>query len=67
MICEKGRTSRTGLLHEVAIKLETTVNDVLSALHVLTGCDTTNKICSKSAALKTAEAGIKHLGKHLLM
>ena len=58
MICGKDETTRAVPLHEVATKLETTVIDVLPALHALTGCDTTSKICSKNAALKTAETGI---------
>ena len=58
MIYGKGETTRAVPLHEAATKLETIVIDVLPALHALTGCDTTSKICSKNAALKTAETGI---------
>ena len=58
MICRKGETTRAVHLHEVATKLETTVIDVLPALHAITGCDTTSKICCNNAALKTAETGI---------
>ena len=46
MICGKGETTRVVPLHAVANKIETTVIDVLPALHALTGCDTTSKICS---------------------
>ena len=71
MICGKDETSRAVPLREVATKLETTVIDVLAALHALTGCDTTSKICSKDAALKTADTGIvgnlEALGKISIM
>ena len=58
MICGKHETSRAVSLHEVTSKLEKTVIDVSPALHALTGCDTTIKICDKKAALKTTETGI---------
>ena len=52
MFCGKGETTRAVPLYAIAAKLESTVVDVLPALHALTGCDTTSKICSKNAALK---------------
>ena len=55
MFCGKGETTRAVPLHAIATKLESTVVDVLPALHALTGCDTTSKICSKNAALKIAD------------
>ena len=58
MICGEGETTWAVPLHEVATKLERTVIYVLPALHALTGCNTTSKICSKNAALKTTETGI---------
>ena len=58
LICGKGETTRAVPLHEVTTKLETTIIYALPVLHALTGCDTTSKICSKNAALKTAETGI---------
>ena len=58
MICGKGETTRVVPLHTVANKVETTVIDILPALHALTGCDTTSKICSKTAALKIADTDV---------
>ena len=58
MICGKGETARVVPLHAVANKTETTVVDVLPPLHALTGCDTTSKICSKTAALKTTDTDV---------
>ena len=58
MICGKGETTRVVPLHAVANKVETTVIDILPALHALTGCDTTSKICSKTAALKIADTDV---------
>ena len=58
MFCGKGETTRAVPLHETATKLETTLVDVLPALHALTGCDTTSKICSKNTALKIADTNI---------
>ena len=58
MICGKGETTRAVSLHAVATKIEATLIDVLPALHALTGCDTTSKICSKTAALKIADTDI---------
>ena len=58
MICGKGETTRVVPLHAVANKTETTVVDVLPPLHALTGCDTTSKICSKTAALKTTDTDV---------
>ena len=58
MICGKGETTRVVPLHAVANKIETTVIDVLPALLALTGCDTTIKIWSKTAALKIADTDV---------
>ena len=54
-VCGKGEITRAVPLHAIATKLESTVVDVLPALHSLTGCDTTSKICTKNAALKIAD------------
>ena len=58
MFLGKGETTRAVPLHEIATKLETTLVDVLAALHALTGYDTTSKICSKNIALKIADTNI---------
>ena len=58
MFCGKGETARALPLHELATKLETTLVDMLPALHALTGCDTTSKICCKNTALKIVDTNI---------
>ena len=51
------RTSRLVVpVHDIVNDIDSDVVDVLPAVHALTGCDTTSKIGTKAAALKTAFA-----------
>ena len=50
-------------VHYVVNDIDSTVVDVLLAIHALTGCDTTNKIGTKASALKAAfSCGFEFLG-----
>ena len=57
--------------HDLVEKMSDDIIEILSTVHALTGCDTTSKIGTKEAALKTANVcGYEHLcffGKHELM
>ena len=57
--------------HDLVEKISNDIIEILPAVHALTGCDTTSKIGTKEAALKTANVcGYEHLcffGKHELM
>ena len=51
------RTSKLVVtVHDIVNDIDSDVADVLPAVHALTGCDTTSKIGTKAAALKTAFA-----------
>ena len=51
------RTSKLVVpVHDIVNDIDSDVVDVLPAVHALTGCDTTSKIGTKAAALKTAFA-----------
>ena len=51
----QGATRRAIPVHDLAERIELRVRDILPAVHVLTGCDTTSKVGTKKAALKAAE------------
>ena len=56
-----GRASSVSAVpvHDIVNEINSDVVDVLPATHALTGCDTTSKVGSKAAALKTAiECGL---------
>ena len=56
--------------HDLVEKMSADIIEILPAVHALTGCDTTSKIGTKAAALKTVNScGYEHLcflGKHEL-
>ena len=54
MLCGQGSTKRAVPIHEIATILDNTITDILSQVHVLTGCDTTSKIGTKRSALQVA-------------
>ncbi len=54
VICGKGTSTRMIPVHSVVSGLDSVVVASLPAIHALSGCDTTSKIGTKKAALKTA-------------
>ena len=53
----RGLTKGAVRFHRIVAVLDISVIDVLPAIHALTGCDTTNTIGTKRAALKLGETG----------
>ena len=57
-------------IHDLEEKMSNDIIKILPTVHTLTGCNTTSKIGTKAAVLKTANAcGYEHLcffGKHEL-
>ena len=54
-LCGRGLTKRAIPFHRIVDVLDICVIDVLPAIHALTGCDTTNTIGTKRAALRLGE------------
>ena len=55
VLCGRGLTKRAIPFHRIVDVLDICVIDVLPAIHALTGCDTTNTIGTKRAALRLGE------------
>ena len=55
ILCGRGLTKRAVPFHRIVDVLDISVIDVLPPIHALKGCDTTNTIGIKTAALKLGE------------
>ena len=55
VLCGRGLTKRAIPFHRIVDVLDIRVIDVLPAIHALTGCDTTNTIGTKRAAVRLGE------------
>ena len=70
MLSGQGRSSRAIPLHQLVNTMDSTVIEVLPAVHALSGCDTTSKIGTKKSAFQTAEKSgeeyLKSFGKSVL-
>ena len=70
MLSGQGRSSRAIPLHQLVNTMDSTVIEVLPAVHALSGCDTTSKIGTKKSAFQTAEKSgedyLESFGKSVL-
>ena len=61
MLCGQGHTKRYVAVHAIVKSIPQELQDVLPAVHSLTGCDTTSKISTKYNAIKTVTKDYYHL------